>query len=414
MDVLVTWRDGTKNVVSTNEIQILKKGEKFQIGVKIKMLYKRKWYYGTISALEDSSSDDEPLYKYIAFKNSEYNDNCEYKDCRNAVLTTCLQCCCFICAEHFETSEFCSNNHFAHNTETETIASNQCNIQDTLNFSEKDYCTPDELPFYLNQDNRQVRYCEFSVCTQEVFSSCHRCHCFLCWDHFENCDSSCENHFSSAENVKLSYDFPLLQTNKQTCQFIFCTNPILTTCFLCNCFLCDVHFEVTAEQSCLNHSKSEDPNQIQIQLERNNIEEPHTDCEEMEKDILNTSNETAVLLDDLDGSPSILRNSEFETAQSIYCDYPACINVITSNCSKCALLLCSEHLSVHIASCGQNVNLQVENLQPEDFVIDGAPRENTQVKPKRINKFKQAKRLRQHGKEYISIHTNVFKHISNQ
>lgn len=51
MDALVMWTNGTKNVVSFT---------------KVKMLYKKRWYYGTILMLDDSqcediSSDDEQV-----------------------------------------------------------------------------------------------------------------------------------------------------------------------------------------------------------------------------------------------------------------------------------------------------------------------------------------------------------------
>lgn len=68
MDVLVKWRDGTINCVCINELKAVEDNVGFKVGVRVKMLYKRKWYYGTIISTEDgddSSSDDEPLIKYV-------------------------------------------------------------------------------------------------------------------------------------------------------------------------------------------------------------------------------------------------------------------------------------------------------------------------------------------------------------
>nr|CAI5833120.1 unnamed protein product [Callosobruchus analis] len=52
MDILVEWRSGERNVVSANELKLVRKGDKFKKGVGVKMCYSNRWYYGTVIDLE--------------------------------------------------------------------------------------------------------------------------------------------------------------------------------------------------------------------------------------------------------------------------------------------------------------------------------------------------------------------------
>nr|CAI5859271.1 unnamed protein product [Callosobruchus analis] len=52
MDILVEWRSGERNVVSANELKLVRKGDKFKKGVRVKMCYSNRWYYGTVIDLE--------------------------------------------------------------------------------------------------------------------------------------------------------------------------------------------------------------------------------------------------------------------------------------------------------------------------------------------------------------------------
>lgn len=69
MDVIVKWRDGTQNTVSTKELLHLRgRRRTFKVGDHVKMLFSGKWYYGTVILVEDtfsSSSSDEPLSKLL-------------------------------------------------------------------------------------------------------------------------------------------------------------------------------------------------------------------------------------------------------------------------------------------------------------------------------------------------------------
>lgn len=69
MDVLVRWKNGTHNVVDSSELKTVNCKE-IKLGCSVKMLYKRRWYYGTVldveSKCEVTSSDSEdntPLSK---------------------------------------------------------------------------------------------------------------------------------------------------------------------------------------------------------------------------------------------------------------------------------------------------------------------------------------------------------------
>lgn len=71
MDVLVLWTDGTQNVVASTEL-IIGKRKRMTVGSKVKMYYEKKWYTGTILAVEaednsesesSDNSEDIPLSK---------------------------------------------------------------------------------------------------------------------------------------------------------------------------------------------------------------------------------------------------------------------------------------------------------------------------------------------------------------
>ena len=64
MDVLVQWKDGIKNTVRSNELEIIGK-HKMRVGSKVKMYYIKKWYTGTVIDMETEeildSTDSEEL-----------------------------------------------------------------------------------------------------------------------------------------------------------------------------------------------------------------------------------------------------------------------------------------------------------------------------------------------------------------
>ncbi|KAG5872826.1 hypothetical protein JTB14_023906 [Gonioctena quinquepunctata] len=87
MDVLVRWRDGTKNIVPSSELKITSRILK--VGSKVKMLYKKKWYSGVVIDMEEnvaaewSSEDDVPLTNFSnVLKNSKtlQHNNIEHNE----------------------------------------------------------------------------------------------------------------------------------------------------------------------------------------------------------------------------------------------------------------------------------------------------------------------------------------------
>lgn len=340
MDVLVTWKDGTQNVVSTRELLPINKRDKITLGTKVKMWYGQRWWYGTVTvieALESSSSEDEPLSSYVL---KEHAKNCyEYVNCYNPILTTCAECTAFLCTEHYENGASCSNHvvqkstpEIAHDCSFSNLEQNlfDTRIEDTFTSTRHEY----------------QKLCEYSICTEEVFSACHRCSCLLCYNHFINDCSNCEHHQNLKPGMIITNTAifePKQYDIEQTCEFANCTNPILTTCFECSCLLCDIHFET---KSCADHATN-----------KSQFIHPSADLGIHMEDV--DSDATVVLSDSRDPSPSIIR--QYEQQQG--------------------------------------------SLVPEDFVVDGAPREREISKPVRKNKYKEAKFLRHSGKEYISPYT---------
>lgn len=68
MDVLVQWKDGTKNIVRYNELKSASRNQKIEVGSRVKMFYINKWYKGVVLDMEtekilnsDDSEDNLPL-----------------------------------------------------------------------------------------------------------------------------------------------------------------------------------------------------------------------------------------------------------------------------------------------------------------------------------------------------------------
>lgn len=136
-----------------------------------------------------------------------------------------------------------------------------------------------KTPDFQNQNQNNGRqsntqHCEYLECTLDVFSTCTKCLCFLCWDHFNNKTScnSCQNHipFSTDQNLgkksreKINkHDETTVtnteveelnqQNNIQHCEYVECNNKIITSCIKCSCFLCADHFQIFP-LNCNNHN----------------------------------------------------------------------------------------------------------------------------------------------------------------
>lgn len=145
MDVLVIWKDGTKNVVSTSELRLIRSSE-FVVGASVKMKYDNIWYYGKIIATE--------------------NDNTVY-------------------SETSHVSNLSKNEHSDNSTDEEEPLPVIKNKLGKIKRNYEEWDTSDEEPLVrLKENNNYVQSCEVQSCKREVFSSCHRCYILLCWEHF--------------------------------------------------------------------------------------------------------------------------------------------------------------------------------------------------------------------------------------
>lgn len=155
MDVLVLWEDGTKNVVSSNELMFrgtLKKG------TEVKMFYEKKWYRGKVIITEcdiiipiEHNSDVDTL--------SDSSDDVPLAIIRAKML-----------------SDISSNQIIA--------VSKECDNHSEIS----------EEPVYVSDaDTPYTATCEYYKCKGEVWSSCERCMILLCYDHFMD-NPHCDYH----------------------------------------------------------------------------------------------------------------------------------------------------------------------------------------------------------------------------
>lgn len=153
MDVLVLWDNGTKNIVDSRELKLIR-SKHFSIGCHVKMLYDKVWYKGKVIAVEDedtSDSDDLPLSRLK------------------------------------ETQNIIEQNKDTENQELEPIsAKSSSSVSSVITDSDAD-------PTFGQ--------CELSFCKNEVFSACHKCEKMLCYDHFLEEVTFCSQHGISRKHV---------------------------------------------------------------------------------------------------------------------------------------------------------------------------------------------------------------------
>ncbi|XP_050301671.1 uncharacterized protein LOC126739891 isoform X2 [Anthonomus grandis grandis] len=89
MDALVLWDDGDKNVVDFKELKCADKTKSvLDIGCRVKMKYKEKWYYGKIIATEEHGSVLEESTETISSDNSwDDTDNLPLSKVKEFLLT---------------------------------------------------------------------------------------------------------------------------------------------------------------------------------------------------------------------------------------------------------------------------------------------------------------------------------------
>nr|CAH7723282.1 unnamed protein product [Callosobruchus chinensis] len=160
MDLLVKWTDGSLNVVCSNDLKVQ---EPICIGSPVKMLYKGKWYSGTVMEMQDSSgidsdySDNIPLSEIRKGEPTKANEK-EYESEDNIPLS--------MVAEQLQISPMKKNNKELHVDDSP--------IRSLSPLSEY-YDSDQDPPFGI---------CEARRCKAEVFSACNVCNILLCWEHF--------------------------------------------------------------------------------------------------------------------------------------------------------------------------------------------------------------------------------------
>lgn len=74
MDVIVTWEDQTNNCVCISELKPMIKNEPITLGTKVKMRFKSKWYYGTITTIEDDETGEIKTVKPLERRQSNESE----------------------------------------------------------------------------------------------------------------------------------------------------------------------------------------------------------------------------------------------------------------------------------------------------------------------------------------------------
>lgn len=225
MDVIVRWDDGSENCVYTKELCVLQKGTKIRRGVRVKMLYENKWYYGIVTVTEEeekcnerlsdkteeskkngkkgrvsptSSSDEQPLVNLKSItKPLDVIAKLPGK-CANSKATLRKG----RVSPSSSSDEQPIANYLTSETKmlsaTKQLPMNVCENED-ISGSSTSVVSDDAsiLPFSDLDDPDYVQTCEVDSCKKEVFSSCFRCSILLCWEHFEEEVLTCEEHGKS-------------------------------------------------------------------------------------------------------------------------------------------------------------------------------------------------------------------------
>lgn len=275
MDVIVKWRDGSKNCVPIKDLKCLRKGEKVNcVGTKVKMYYNKKWYHGVVIMTErdiqtesknneyvecEGSSDDEPLSivkdKQMAVENEEKDPYCD------------------IDLEDPQDPDYVPDIEPKRQRRTMRLQDLPCEPDlgcVTVLTKESVHCQPEQ-------------HCEVIGCCSEVFSSCHRCFILICWDHFVN-DLSCEQHgelipqnfthlklfnkehkhadnsIHTSEELQINGLSSETQTQNQLCEAAGCNKEVNSSCFRCRLLLCWDHF---SDVNCDDHRQLLSPSILQ-------------------------------------------------------------------------------------------------------------------------------------------------------
>lgn len=192
-DVLVQWKNGTKNVVSSRELKTVKSGV-ISIGSKVKMFYNKKWYYGKVidletlvsEVMENSLSQKDFIAPIKVPEQEKVTDIIDFQE------------------ESFDSEDniplinlINQPNLPMSNIETTHFIELQ-NVQPIDIINEKEHSKP--IEFSNNSDSPTddstedpTVTCEVKTCKKEVFSACPYCQILLCFEHLNEDLRNCEH-----------------------------------------------------------------------------------------------------------------------------------------------------------------------------------------------------------------------------
>lgn len=369
-DVIVKWQDGSKNCVSTKDIKSAKKGQNNvnRVGAKIKMLYKNKWYYGTVVVTEvDSQHNQVPNQSQQSSNAANFSEFSSDDDQPLSNLKTNLDETASNKEDPFYDDEDSRDPDFvlpSNQPRKLSVSSDATVCADDVIFNENLVLNKsidlhhNTLQLYnegieATLGSYQNQTCEVVGCTEEVFSACSRCLVLQCWNHFKN-DASCEQHFQCGP-----------------------TSPsILTT-------------------------QNDITKGLNLRIDNDKIYLRETETR-------NECSDTAILQHmEIDQLSPMTASSENHQKQ--ICEVVGCQKEVFSSCFRCLILQCWDHFVNDDFSCelhvrrdiqSPNITTTITSKAPEDYEMEGDPRELEMTYRKKINQKKQNKLQKDQGKEY--------------
>ncbi|CAB3248457.1 unnamed protein product [Arctia plantaginis] len=263
MDVIVKWRDGTENCVSVKDLKCLRKGDKFTIGTAVKMLFKRRWYFGVIVMTEkdysyaatsenltninnESSSDEsnggDPFHDSDASNDNDPDYNPEPKKKRQllSVLNTSVNCFEHSSRENGDNSKV-NEQHTRLNIfdSTEALPTVQKNLP-----SNPSTASVSSNETVCLEDNIAEIACDATKTLQEnICSNVRRdsnssdatiCSFSILQDNIEDSVTS-----TNAAQIFAVEDKYIVQS----CEVNECVENVFSSCFRCSILLCWNHFD---------------------------------------------------------------------------------------------------------------------------------------------------------------------------
>nr|CAH7767959.1 unnamed protein product [Callosobruchus chinensis] len=207
MDVLVKWKSGSLNVVSSKDIKPVIKNSVLRRGVEVKMYWspEKRYYVGTVisTATESDDSDDNiPLSALLKREKQSSSSKMNVpkdksdsdEDIPLSVLKDSLTIADFVPRLQVDCDTHIDKIPIQAPSEVNLAAISTQNMEEHLSISynanSNDYFSRSttDMDYPMNVQN-----CEVLSCKGEVFAACGRCNVLLCWNHFEINDN-CNRH----------------------------------------------------------------------------------------------------------------------------------------------------------------------------------------------------------------------------